>query len=136
MDTDGYSYSTGESNISTCTFKLNIKVERKNFWGNWVYGNFTSCSLPHSWEYRFALQKTDTPLSADIFYSQDLSTTPVTHSYPTSYWPSINYLIVELEPNGVNSCANTGYDTYYSAVDVYAYNFTAYLEGITLQVNK
>jgi hypothetical protein len=122
----GYSNSSGYSS-NTIVYNVNVKVEKKNIWGNWVSGDFTCCTLNSSWQYSFGVSGNN---GCDYYYGFDpFSTTPVSYSYPITYWPSINNLTVNLEPNGTWFATDAGYSNFCDAVHVYSYSFSGSVCG-------
>ncbi len=130
MHTDGYSNSSGYSS-NTIVWQVNIDFQKKNFWGNWVYNDFTCCALTGNWQYRYGVSRNSTPFTCNTYYRMNpFSTTPITYTY-SNYWPSINKLTVKLEPNGTWFASSGGYDTFCDAVNVYTYSFSANLCAIS-----
>ena len=123
MYVTGYSSASGTSAVSNCVYNLTLVVQKKNASGNWVYGDPTYCYLNSSWVFRFGLQKNSVPFQCTTFHSLDLSPTSVSHSYSQNYWPSTNYLVLNLTPNGILNANGTGYDVFCDAVDVWSYHF-------------
>jgi hypothetical protein len=124
----GYSSASGTS-VQAITFNVNVRVERKNIWGNWVSGAFTCCYLYSSWMYKFGLAWNDVPFQCKTFYSPSLATSPVTYSYSQNYWPSINNLIIPLAPSGTLTTGASGYDYFCDAVRVFQYSFSGSVCG-------
>lgn len=125
----GTSSNSGTS-LQSVTYNVNVKVERKALIGKkWVLGNFTCCYLYSSWYWTFGLATNATPFHCTSFYSTNLSMFPVQNTYPTTYWPSINDLWVNLLPNGLWTCSSSGYDYFCDAIRVYQYAFSGSICG-------
>jgi hypothetical protein len=137
MNTDGYSNSSGYSS-NTIVWKLNVIVQKKNWKGNWVPGDFICFALNSNWQYRYALSHNSDPNHQDVYYRYNpLSATPVTCEL-NNFWPSINTLTVNLEPSGTWFAYWLGYDFYSDATSVYNYTMNGSLcvgaGGLPMQI--
>jgi hypothetical protein len=123
MNTDGYSNSS-EYSSNTVVWKLNVTVQKKNWRGNWVPADFICFALNSSWQFQYGLSRNSDPNHCSIYYGfNQLSTVPITYSYPITYWPSINNLSVNLgEPGGTWFASWMGYDFFGDAPKVYTYS--------------
>lgn len=124
--------NSGESDcyakILDCTFELKAYAQSKNFWGKWVFGNWsTYVTFDAEWHYRYQMQLVPNNNKFETYYD-DFGTYSCT---PNSYYPcptspfyeerTGNGCITPLSPDGVFYLFNsTAY--YTSPIDVYYYN--------------
>lgn len=119
--------SGGETSIQVVVYNVNVRVEKKNGWGNWVLADGSSCWLYSSWRYRFQLAKAN-DIHMYTFYSNSLSPAPILFTNPTTYWPFMNNLTLTLEPNGTWGVP-AGYAQFFDPYNVYNYSFTGSVSG-------